>query len=347
MKNQRQFNREDVFAIFENFVDGLMVFGENNKLSLINSAAQDIFGVKEDKILTKTIEDFADIIPLNNLFYLLGKDIKELFRKELEIAENLILEISSSAILSQGKKIGTLVIIRNITRERRVERMKTEFVTISAHQLRTPLSAIQWSLERLLSGKAGKLTEEQKSLLERAFEDNKRMVSLINDLLNLVKIEEGRDIYNLAPVRLEQLVQSVVEYHNKDIKEKEIKFEFQVLDKLPEVKADPEKIKFVIENLLDNAIRYTSVGGIVRISLKLRSESIEFSIQDTGIGIPKEQQENIFNKFFRASNAIKIQTEGNGTGLFIAKNIVQAHKGRIWFETKEGQGTTFYFTLPV
>ncbi len=347
MKSQRQFNREEVFAIFENFSDGLMVFDESNKLSLINSAAQDIFGVEVKDVLGKTIEDFADIIPLNNLFYLLGKDIKNVFRKELEIAEDLILEITSSPILVQGKKIGTLVIVRNITRERRVERMKTEFVTISAHQLRTPLSAIQWTLERLLKGKAGKLTEEQKSLVERAFEDNKRMVALINDLLNLVKIEEGRDIYNLAPVKLEQLVQSVLEYYNKDIKEKQIKLEFQVLDRLPEVKADPEKIKFVIENLLDNAIRYTSAGGIVRISLKLKNKAVEFSIQDTGIGIPKEQQENIFNKFFRASNAIKRQTEGNGTGLFIAKNIVEAHKGRIWFETKEGQGTTFYFTLPI
>jgi PAS domain S-box-containing protein len=344
--NQFQFHKDNIFAVFDNFTDGLLVFDKDTKLSLINTAVEKIFGFEKENLLNKTIEEFADIEPLNNLFYLLGKDIKTVFRKELEINKNLILEITSSPIMKQKEQIGNLVILHNITREKRIERMKNEFVTISAHQLRTPLSAIQWSLERLLSGKPGKLTEEQKSVIERAFNDNKRMVNLINDLLNLVKIEEGKDVYNLSPQRLEKLVQSVIKYYQEKLERKEIKFQFQVLNKLPKIRVDEEKIKFVIENLLDNAIKYTPIGGMVTISLELIDKKIEFSVQDNGIGIPETQKESIFGKFFRASNAIKIETEGNGTGLFIAKNIIEAHQGEIWFKSEENKGTIFYFNLP-
>jgi signal transduction histidine kinase len=132
------------------------------------------------------------------------------------------------------------------------------------------------------------------------------------------------------------------------MKEKQIQFEFRVLPKkLPKVKIDPEKISLVIENLLDNAIRYNLVGGTITISLDLKNDEIEFSIEDSGIGIPESEKSNIFQKFFRASNALKKETEGSGLGLFVAKNIVEAHGGKIWFESEEGKGTTFHFTIPI
>jgi len=334
--------------ILDNLTDGLLVFNSQSELSSINFSAQKMFNVKEEEVLGKNIEDFSDFDLINNVFYLLGKDIKECFRKELEIREDLVIEITSRPVLKNENKIGSLVILHDITREKRVESMKTEFVTISAHQLRTPLSSIQWTLERVLSKKAGQLTPEQETLLKKAFEDNKRMVSLISDLLNLVKIEEGKDVYNFRKASLEKVVQSVLEYYKHEIKEKEIKFEYKVLNRrMPKIEIDPDKIKFVIQNLVDNAIKYTLPGGIIKIILSVKGEDIEFSIQDTGIGVPKAQQQSIFKKFFRASNAVKIVPDGNGTGLSVAKKIVEDHKGKIWFESQEGKGTIFYFTLPI
>jgi signal transduction histidine kinase len=129
---------------------------------------------------------------------------------------------------------------------------------------------------------------------------------------------------------------------------KKIKFEFKKPEKkLPEVKIDVEKIKLAIQNFLENAIRYTKPGGEVIISLKYLEGKIEFSIKDTGVGISKDQQARVFTKFFRGANVIRMETEGSGLGLFIAKNIIEAHGGRIWFESEEGKGATFYFTLPV
>jgi two-component system sensor histidine kinase VicK len=138
----------------------------------------------------------------------------------------------------------------------------------------------------------------------------------------------------------------VIDLYKEEIKKKNLNFQFKKPKKLPKVKVDVEKIYLAIQNLLENAIRYNKVGGEIEIILKEKEKEIEFSIRDTGIGIPKNQQSRVFTKFFRGSNAIRMETEGSGLGLFIAKNIIEAHGGRIWFESEEGKGTTFYFTLP-
>lgn len=336
--------KEEILAIIESLVDGLMVFDQDKKLILINPAAQKIFKVGKE-ILGQTISEFSNTPDLKNLFYFLGKDIREVFRQELEIRENLILEVTSLPILKKRKKTGNLIILHDITREKRIDRMKTEFVSVSAHQLRTPLSAIKWALETLLKKK---LTSEQKEIVKEAYESNKRMLILVDNLLDVVRIEEGRYLQKLVLSDFEKIVQSVIKYYQEEIRKKRIKFEFRVLsEKLPKIKVDPEKIFLVIQNLLDNAIRYTLPGGMVTITLEASQKDIQFSIEDSGIGIPKDQQGNIFEKFFRGSNAVRMKTEGNGLGLFIAKNIIEAHKGKIWFRSEEGKGTTFYFTLPL
>ena len=331
--------------IFDNLKDGLIVFDKENKVSLINKSAKEILGVKE-KILGKSIEEFSNFPKIQNLFFLLGKEIKEVFRKEIELGEGLVFEVTSIPIFEEGKKIASVVVLHDITREKTIERLKSEFVSVSAHQLRTPLASIKWSLETLLRG--GKLNEYQQTIVKKAFSSAERMLTIVNDLLNVVKIEEGRYVYRKTPINFEDLVKSKIEFFEEKIKEKQIQFEFRILSKkLPKVKVDPEKIGLVIENLLDNAIRYNLIGGTITISLDLKNGEIEFSIKDSGIGIPENEKSNIFQKFFRASNAIKKEPEGSGLGLFVAKNIVEAHGGKIWFESEEGRGTTFYFTIPI
>lgn len=333
--------------IFDSLKDGLIVFDKENKISLINASAKKILGIGEG-FLGKSIEEFLNFPQLKNLFFLLGKDIKEVLKREIEIGKNLILEITSVWMLEEKEKIGSVVVLHDITREKTIERLKSEFLSVSAHQLRTPLASLKWSLETLLEEKAGKLNEEQKKIIEKTFNSTQRMLDLVNDLLNVAKIEEGKYVFKKVPTDLEKLTKMAIDSFEDRIKEKQIQLEFRVpLKKLPKIKIDPEKMSLVIQNLLDNAIRYNFPGGMITISLDSKNEKIEFSIKDTGIGIPESEKENIFQKFFRASNAMKTETEGSGLGLFVAKNIVEAHSGRIWFESQEGQGTTFYFTLPL
>jgi len=347
MINQTE-SRGITSIIIENLTDGLLFFNEENKVSLINPAACRVFQVDKNDILGKKIDDFSNFEKLSNLFYLLGREIKEYFKKELEINRDLILEVTSIPVKEKGDKIGSLVILHNVTREKMIEKMKTEFVSISAHQLRTPLSEINWSLEVLGSEKIGKLTEGQKEVLKKAHHSNKRILNLVDDLLNVVKIEEGRRVYDLVSTDFENIVQSVIKLYQEKIRSKQIKFEFQVPNKkLPKVNVDAKKIFLVIQNLLENAISYNVVGGMITISLENKGKEIEFSIADSGIGIPENEHKNVFQKFFRAENALKKETDGNGLGLFIVKNIIEAHNGKVWFESVKDRGSTFYFSLPV
>ena len=340
--------RDKTKLIITNFTDGLLVFNEKRELSSINPQAEDFFKIKSKEVIEKPISELANIPNLLPLVDILGKEIKGIFRKEMKIREGLNVVVSSIPIMREEEQIGTLIVLHDITREKMIERMKTEFVSLSAHQLRTPLSAIKWTLRMLLDGDLGKITEEQKDFIEKTYESNERMINLINDLLDVTRIEEGKYLYKPVFTSIEPIVQLVIDSFKKEIREKKLKFEFKKPEeKLPEVKVDAEKIRLAIQNLLENAIRYTRLGGEVMVSLKYLEGKIEFFIKDTGVGIPEDQQARVFTKFFRAANVIRMETEGSGLGLFIAKNIIEAHGGRIWFESEEGKGTTFYFSLPV
>ena len=339
--------RNKTLAIIQNFTDGLLVFDKEGKVSLINPQAENFCKVKKEEVLGKSILEltqFPNFIPIVEA---VGREIKGIFRKEVQISEELILEVTTIAMIREEEKFGTLMILHDVTREKAIERMKTEFVSISAHQLRTPLSAIKWTLKMFLDGDLGKITKEQREFLEKTYKSNERMINLINDLLNVTRIEEGRYLYRPVLADIVPICQSVIDSYKEEIEKKNLKFEFKKPKELPKVRVDIEKISLAIQNLLENAILYNLPGGKVEISLKLKENKIEFSIRDTGIGIPKDQQKRVFTKFFRAPNAMRMETEGSGLGLFITKNIIEAHGGEIWFESEEGKGTTFYFTLPM
>jgi PAS domain S-box-containing protein len=349
--------RDKTQTIITNFTDGLLVFDEKKTLILINPQAENFFEIRDKDVINKKLSGLSAFPIFKPLTKLLEEifateitdsiEMKRLFRKELPIKENLILEVSTLPLQKGEEKIGTLVILHDITREKMVERMKSEFVSLAAHQLRTPLSAIKWTLRMLLDGDLGEITQEQRGFIEKTYKGNERMISLINDLLNVTRIEEGRYLYQLIPTNIESVIQFVISSYKEEIKKKKLKFEFLKLkEKFPQVSIDVEKIRLAIQNILDNAIRYTPLEGEVTISLDSDKNNIEVSIKDTGVGIPKDQRGRVFAKFFRGANVIKLETEGTGLGIFIAKNIIEAHGGKIWFKSEEGKGTTFYFTLP-
>lgn len=341
--------RDKTLAILNNFTEGILVFDEENKLAMINPQARDFLEIEKEEILQKSTLELFQISKLEPLMKFLGTEIRGLFRKEIKLRENLILEVSTIPLVKEERTMGKIVTLHDITREKAIEKMKTEFVSIAAHQLRTPLSAIKWTLRMILDGDLGQITEFQKEFIEKTYASNERMIDLINDLLNVTRIEEGRYLYKPTPTDIEPIIEFVAGSYGEEAEKKELKLRIKKpTRKTPKIMADVEKIRLAIQNILDNAIRYTKPKGQVTLSLDYdkKSHQIKISIKDTGVGIPKDQQTRIFTKFFRGANVMRMETEGSGLGLFITKNIIEAHGGKIWFESEEGKGTTFYFTLP-
>ncbi|MEA3453123.1 MAG: ATP-binding protein [Patescibacteria group bacterium] len=334
--------------VLNNFLDGLLIFGSDKKLWSINPRAEEFLKITMEEVLDKTMEEIGEITGIKELANV-KKIKKKVFREELVPQEKgLILEMTIQKVgLPNKPETDTLVILHDISREKVIEQLKSQFVSVAAHQLRTPLSIIKWSLSMMIQGELGSLTDEQKEILEKTNQTNERMIRLINDLLNVARIEEGRFIYRPQAVDFNELLQDIIKPIHQLADEKKIKLKASLTKEPKVVRADTEKLALATKNLIENAIYYTEPKGSVTVSLTSKDNQLEFFVKDTGIGIPKDQQSRIFGKFFRGDNAVRKETEGTGLGLFIAKNIIEAHKGKIWFESVEGKGTTFFFTLPI
>ncbi len=229
-----------------------------------------------------------------------------------------------------------------------LDKIKTEFLSIAAHQLRTPLSAVKWIFSVLLEEHSSKLLPEQKAYLIKGEESNNRMIRLVDDMLTVTRIESGRTKFNFYTLALEDILKNTIADFTPRAREKEIELTYtQGAGVYPKILIDPEKIGFLLENLLENALRYTHKGGTISVSLDAVDGNLVIRVTDTGIGIPDDEQKNVFTKFFRATNAIKTITDGNGLGLFVAKNVVEHHGGQISFTSKMGEGTIFRVQIPI
>ncbi|HEC92108.1 MAG TPA: HAMP domain-containing histidine kinase [Candidatus Atribacteria bacterium] len=238
------------------------------------------------------------------------------------------------------------IITNSFERIAEASRMKTEFISVVSHQLRSPLTNLRYSLELLISGKLGNKKKEKEyyKILE---ENTQRMGDLINDLLTVSRIETGRLSFKKEEISLVDLTKKIILKFKTLAEGVNVKIEFSAPKNLPKVLADSLWLEQVVENLLDNAIRYIKNGGKVKIKLRPKNKKIYFEIQDNGVGIPKEEQKFIFQKFFRSRNVLKCQTEGSGLGLYITKQVLKLFGGEIWFKSEEGKGSTFSFSLPI
>ncbi|KKU54735.1 MAG: Sensory box histidine kinase [Parcubacteria group bacterium GW2011_GWA1_47_11] len=231
---------------------------------------------------------------------------------------------------------------------RQPNQSESDFVSIVAHQLRTPLSGVKWTLDMVLGGTLGALSAEQRALLLKCYESNERMIVLINDMLSVSRIDSDKLEYRLVPTQILDLLDNVLFEMASSVGKKKLRVLFANKDKnLPRVLIDVEKMRAVLQNLLENAIQYTPKGGKVEIDFQVVGELVQVSIKDSGIGIPEEDKKNIFKRFFRAKNAAKMEKNGSGLGLSIARGIIEKHGGRLWFESKVEEGTTFSFTIPI
>ncbi|OGF35278.1 hypothetical protein A2468_01255 [Candidatus Falkowbacteria bacterium RIFOXYC2_FULL_46_15] len=238
-------------------------------------------------------------------------------------------------------------IFNNVTREKIIDKLKSEFISIAAHQLRTPLTVIKWITKSLMDGESGKINDEQKELLNKGYISNERMIELIDNLLKVSRMEDGKFDLKLTRVNLKKIIDEVVEDMGRIAKNKDVVLVLNEPELWPDIVIDPSQITLVMENLLDNAVKYTPPGRKVEISVGRESEYLKITVRDEGIGIPEKDRGRLFSKFYRSPNAIRVETEGNGLGLYIAKKIIDGHKGKIYVDSSEGKGSAFTVYLPL
>jgi signal transduction histidine kinase len=268
------------------------------------------------------------------------------------------IEVRGSVQYDKKKKpIRMLGTIFNIDREKEIDTAKTEFVSLASHQLRTPLSAVNWYTEMLLDGDAGKINVKQKKYLAEIYNGNQRMVALVNALLNVSRLELGTFAIEPTTVDMNVVAAQVIDDLKPQTIQKEQTLTFST-EEVSKIVADEKLLRMVIQNLLANAVKYTPEKGKISLVLKklaagtplegrvFKDDSTVIIVSDTGYGIPLDQQERIFTKLFRADNVLERDTEGTGLGLYIVKSIVTHAGGEIWFTSVEDGGTTFYVVLP-
>ncbi|MBM4315269.1 MAG: cell wall metabolism sensor histidine kinase WalK, partial [Deltaproteobacteria bacterium] len=247
----------------------------------------------------------------------------------------------------RGGYLGRLFVFRDVTHEREVERLKSEFVSLVSHELRTPLTSIVGYVNLLLDGDAGELNEEQISFLETVKRNSDRLTLLVSDLLDVSRIEAGAILLKSTEVDLVPLLQGVAECLRLQIESKKQILNIDVGSELPPVSGDTNRITQILTNLLSNAHKYTPPGGSIHITASLENEHVRISMKDTGIGLSKEEQNKLFTKFFRAENPATQKVGGTGLGLWITRSLVEMQGGEIKVTSAPGEGSTFSFTLPV
>lgn len=240
---------------------------------------------------------------------------------------------------------GAVLLLKDVTKLKELDELKSEFVMIASHELRTPLTSIGMSIDLLLEKTMLKLDLNEITLLKAAQEDTLRLKALVNDLLDLSKIEAGKIELELEPVRIDSVFRKVSSILKPQTDERKIEFSADPVEALPMIRADETKITWVLNNLVSNAMRYTPPGGFIRMSARVAGPYMHVSVEDNGSGIPLEYQSKVFDKFVKVKDDKHVS--GSGLGLAICKEMVKAHGGTIWVDSVPGRGSTFTFTMPV
>lgn len=347
-------------AILNSIGDAVFAVDKEKKVILFNSAAEKITGFSFKDIKNHLYSDYIKFIDeitkaeknefinaalsgektiLSNHTVLVAKD------KNLVSVDQTTAPIRNSL----GEIIGCIIVFRDVTAKREVDRMRSDFISIASHQLRTPLSGMKWFLEILLNGDVGKLNPKQAGIIKETYANNQNMIDLVNKMLDMSRIESNRMVVNFERVNLADMVKKIIGEIKPMLRQKGQKIHFTGLkDTDLEVNADKILIKNILGNLISNASRYTPVGGEIKVKITQKEKnSLLFSVKDNGIGIPKKEQYRIFKKFFRATNAVEFEANGTGLGLYIVKSILDIMGGKIWFKSEQNKGTEFLFTLPI
>ena len=344
-------------ALFSSLGDGAITTDEFGKITRINAAALRILGYKEAEVLGSWFpniivaleEDGSPVSlidrPITRAF-LTGQPVSEKMYYRTKRGEQLPVAVTVSPIIHNDRPIGAIELFRDVTLEYEIDRMKSEFISLASHQLRTPLSAIKTYTHMLMEGYMGPVTTEQKRSLSTIVGASNRMNELISTLLNITRIESGSISIQRKVHNMKKLVEEVLKELEHSAHSRQIDLRLKAPSAQYPIRTDSLIAKEIITNLASNAIKYTPDGGSVVVRLSNRPGNLVVSVQDTGFGIPKAARSQIFTKFFRAPNVVKLETSGTGLGLYLVKGLAEQLGGKVWFTSEENKGSTFYFSLP-
>ncbi|UCC94424.1 MAG: PAS domain-containing protein [Candidatus Omnitrophota bacterium] len=336
-------------AVIRSIAEGLVVIDAQGKVIMMNPAAENLLGVeKKEKVGKSLVQDLKDEQLLS-----LVKSSSEEEAKEIELMSpddetKKILRASSAIVENEdGQTVGMVSMLSDITRQKELDNLKASFVSNVSHELRTPLIAVDKSLTLLLDKTAGPLSSEQEQFLSIASRNLKRLSILINDLLDISKLEAGKMELHYQSVSIKKVINEAVESFTNWAETKSIKLTKRIQDGIPEMNIDPNKIIQVLNNLIGNALKFTPDNGEITIEANTAKGAVQISVKDTGSGIPQGDIPKIFDKFYQTAERAPTDISGTGLGLSIAKEIVDLHGGDIWVESNKSEGATFIFTLPL
>jgi PAS domain S-box-containing protein len=348
-------------SILEAIADGVLVTDQHGEITLFNHSAEGMLGLKRAKVIGRSIEHFSSLFDgvaqaWKEMIESWMKDPNSVnpmntFSEQVSLESGNVLSVNLAPVMNNNEFYGTVSVFRDITHLIEVDRLKSEFVATVSHELRTPMTSIKGYVDILLMGVAGDLREQQLRFLRVVQQNTERLTILVNDLLDLSRIEAGQVSLAMQPIDLPQLIDEVMqEIDRLTIAEnKAMQFDLDLPLNLPLILGDPERIRQILINLLGNAFHYTPSNGQVNLRARHIGDEIQVDIKDNGVGIPPKEQERIFDRFYRGENHMVIATAGTGLGLSIVAKLINMHHGRIWVQSSgvEGEGSTFSFTLPV
>lgn len=355
--------------ILEASPHGVFCTDAEGRVLAANRAFGKMFGFEPERLVGAPIEamseawrhQFAEAMTYDETVSHPLEDRGAEYIRDVEVISptHRFIEISSAPMRRSGAYAGRLWIMRDVTREREITELKiqygglrnadeitSKFLTVASHQLRTPMNAIRWNLDLLLSGDAGALPAASMGILREAYASVATSISIIDDMILAVDIEQRELHLEKTAVDLSEIVTKAVRGHARSAALRAQKLTFSEPPRLPPLFLDASKMEKVFDRLIDNAITYTPNGGTITIDIRLEKDTVTVAVRDNGIGIPEDERLRLFERFYRSKKAIELNPNATGLGLYIAKFIVAAHDGRIACETREGKGSTFSVTLP-
>ena len=361
-------------AILSGIGDGVIAVDETGKVLFINRAAQDLLGIANENITGQPVYDI--VVMTNEQGQTLLSENRPI-DQALKSGQTIKATSASTAcyyvkpdgskfpaaftttpIKIEGKIAGAIEVFRDATQEKEIDHAKSEFVSLASHQLRTPLSTIGWYTEMLVAGDAGSVNDEQKGYLEEIYRGNRRMVDLVNALLNVSRIELGTFMLTPEPVNFVEIAKSVIAEVHPQVMRNGLNVKEEYEENLPLIPADSKLTRIILQNLITNAVKYTPSEGTVTVKVASvlgkqlghgnpDEKYVLITVTDTGYGIPEKEKSKIFTKLYRADNVREKETDGSGLGLYLVKSVLAACGGEIWFDSKENQGTSFYVIIPL
>lgn len=343
--------KNKTLTIVKSISEPLIVLDADFRLLLINSAAEEIFAIEETKAVNR---HFLEVIRNNELFDLItGATHSETDEEKQKIVLlrsqgkdyyfNVLVKLATDNVTAANTLI---VLFQNITHLKQLEKVKADFIATVSHEFKTPLTSIMMGLSLLQEGKIGPLNDKQNQTLVSIQEEGDTLSNLVNDLLEMSKIDSGKSILKIQPCSIDGLIETAVKKFLELAQTKDVNLCYDADENLPKVAADPDRILWVLNNLIGNALKYTNAGDAIRVSAFEKHRKICVIVQDSGMGIPTEYQDKLFDKFVQVKG-YDVEVRGTGLGLSIAKEIIEAHGGEIWYESEMDAGSTFTFTLPL